>query len=136
MPEWRGLVSRAHCLCFSAGNRSSSGLVTKTYGERKRPRSEDLGSRPPYRCGRARLFFTRVAFRSVDAESGADLSFDLRRELLVLGEELLGVVASLAEPGLAVGEEGAGLRDEVVLDAEVEQLSLARDAGAVLDVEF
>ena len=57
-------------------------------------------------------------------------------DLGVLGQELLGVVAPLAEPGLAVGEEGARLLDDVVLDAEVEQLAFARDALAVLDLEL
>src|SRR6201999_4047011 len=43
----------------------------------------------------------------VDPEGGADLAFNLRRQLRVVGQELLGVVAALAEAGLAIGEERA-----------------------------
>ena len=53
-----------------------------------------------------------------------DLRLDLGRDLGVLGEELFGVVAALAEPRLAVGEERARFLDQVVLDAEVEQAAL------------
>src|SRR6476619_1695170 len=71
-----------------------------------------------------------------DAQGGADLGLELARDLRVLGEELFGVVAPLTEAGLAVGEERARFLHQVVLDAEVEQAALARDADAVLDVEL
>ena len=51
-------------------------------------------------------------------------------------EELLRVVPALAEARLSVGEERARLGDDVVVDAEVEQAALVRDALAVLDVEL
>ena len=71
-----------------------------------------------------------------DAECRPDLGLDLAGDLGVLGQELLGVVAALAETRLAVGEEGARLADDVVLDAEVQQLAFARDPLAVLDLEL
>src|SRR5262245_56919832 len=71
-----------------------------------------------------------------DAQRRADLGFDLAGDLRVLDQELLGVVSPLPEPQLAVGEERSRLLHQVVLDAEVEQLALARDAGAVLDLEL
>ena len=54
----------------------------------------------------------------------------------MLVEERLGVAAALPEPLLAVGEERAGLGDDVVLDAVVEQAARGRDALAELDVEL
>jgi hypothetical protein len=60
-----------------------------------------------------------------EAQRDADLAFDLGRELGIVGQELLGVVAALAEPRLAVGEERAGFLDQAVLHAEVEQAALA-----------
>ena len=54
----------------------------------------------------------------------------------MLVEERLGVVAPLAEPLVVVGEERAGLGDDVVLDPEVEDAARGRDALAELDVEL
>src|SRR3954454_1258155 len=71
-----------------------------------------------------------------DAERLVDLALDLLRDLLVLVEEGLGVVAPLAEPLVAVGEERARLGDDVVLDPEVEDAARGRDALAELDVEL
>src|SRR5215213_135555 len=71
-----------------------------------------------------------------DAERFVDLALDLLRDLLVLVEEGLGVVAPLAEPLVAVGEERARLGDDVVLDPEVEDAARGRDALAELDVEL
>src|SRR5215207_2187407 len=65
-----------------------------------------------------------------------DLALELGRQLRVVAEELLGVVAALAEPGLAVGEERARLLDQVVLECYVEKAALLRDPDAVLDVEL
>ena len=64
------------------------------------------------------------------------LGLDLLGDLLMLVEERLGIVAALAETLGAVGEERAGLRHDVVLDAEVEQAARRRDALAELDVEL
>src|SRR3954451_3588996 len=74
--------------------------------------------------------------RRLPAERLVDLALDLRRHLRVLAQVALGVVASLAEPLVAVGEERPRLLDDVVLHAEVEQAALRRDALPVLDVEL
>src|SRR3954467_13559520 len=73
---------------------------------------------------------------TIDLERLVDLALDLLGDLDVLVEERLGVVAALAEALVAVGEERAGLRDDVVLDAEVDQAAGGRDALAELDVEL
>ena len=57
-------------------------------------------------------------------------------ELRVVLQELLRVLAALADPQVPVGEPGAGLLDELGLDAHVDELALARDALAVVDVEL
>src|SRR5207248_4804137 len=50
-----------------------------------------------------------------DVQRLVDLGLDLLRDVLVLVQELLGVVAPLTEALLAVGEERAGLGHDVVL---------------------
>src|SRR5918992_2134914 len=65
-----------------------------------------------------------------------DLALDLARDVGVLAQVALHVVAALAQPLVAAGEERAGLLDDPVLYPEVEDAALARDAGAVLDVEL
>ncbi len=66
----------------------------------------------------------------------ADPLLDRLGHLRVVAQELLGVLASLADPGAVVGEPGAGLLDDVGLDAEVDQLAHLADALAVHDVEL
>src|SRR3954454_17355893 len=72
----------------------------------------------------------------IKPKSSADLSFDLSRQLRIVLEELLGVVAALPQAGLAVGEERARFLDQILLDAEVEKSALTRDSLPVLDVEL
>src|SRR4051794_25216818 len=71
-----------------------------------------------------------------DTHDVVDLGFEFVRDLRVLAQEALGVVASLPQPRVAVGEERPGLRDQVVLERQVEDAALRRDALAVLDVEL
>ena len=58
------------------------------------------------------------------------------RDVGVLLEELLGVLAALAEALAVVGEPGAGLLDDAGLDAEIDELADLGDALAVHDVEL
>src|SRR5919108_2045366 len=51
--------------------------------------------------------------RRLGADRLVDLALDLLRDLRVLAQVALRVVAPLAEPLLAVGEERAGLLDDV-----------------------
>src|SRR5437763_12519728 len=73
---------------------------------------------------------------AADAEGPADLCFDLGAEVGVLLDEELRVLASLAEAHVAVGEPGAGLLDDLVLDADVDQLAGLRNPLAVAYVEL
>src|SRR5438067_8687326 len=73
---------------------------------------------------------------AADAEGPADLCFDLGAEVGVLLDEELRVLATLAEAHVAVGEPGAGLLDDLVLDADVDQLAGLGDALAVAYVEL
>ena len=68
--------------------------------------------------------------------SVADGLLDLGRDLGMVAQELLGVLAALADPLRLVGEPGAGLLDHAGLDAEVDQLAGLGDALAVHDVEL
>src|SRR6266540_3906246 len=61
---------------------------------------------------------------------------DLGGELRVLLEELLGVLASLADSQVAIGEPGAGLFHDFCLDPHVDQLALAGDPLAIRDIEL
>src|SRR5215211_8675891 len=74
--------------------------------------------------------------RRLDAQDLVDLALDLVGDLRVLAQVALHVVAPLPHPLVAIREERAGLLDDPVLDAEVEDAALARDALAVLDVEL
>ena len=76
------------------------------------------------------------SFFSYDDERLVDLGLDLLGDLRMLGQIGLGIVAALAEPLVAVGEERARLRDNVVLDRQVEDAARGRDALAELDVEL
>src|SRR5713226_3242055 len=62
--------------------------------------------------------------------------FDRLVDLRILLEELLGVLAPLAEALAAVGEPGAALLDNPLVDREVEQIAGLRDAFTVHDVEL
>src|SRR5512141_1447556 len=66
----------------------------------------------------------------------AHLPLDLGRDVGVLGEELAGVLAALAELVALVGEPRAALADDLHVDADVEEAALLRDPEAVHDVEL
>src|SRR3954470_2285209 len=72
----------------------------------------------------------------IDAEDLVDLRLDLLGDLRVLVEIGLRVVAALAQPLFAIREERAGLRDDRVLDPQIQDAARARDPGAELDVEL
>ena len=69
-----------------------------------------------------------------------DISFtfshDLDHHVEVLGEELLHVLAALAELLAFVGEPRTRLLHDAEVDGDVEQRALAADALAVHDVEL
>src|SRR5438477_12841222 len=86
--------------------------------------------------------FVLVAFRScgdlLGDEAGvlADGGLDAVRDVRILLEEDLGVLAALADALAVVGEPRAGLFDHAALDAEIEDLAGLGNALAVHDVEL
>src|SRR5688572_15059866 len=71
-----------------------------------------------------------------EPELFSHLLFDLLERLRIFAQEALGVFAPLSEPLAAIREPGTALFDDAFVDGEVEQISLARDAFAVHDIEF
>src|SRR6185436_19196641 len=65
-----------------------------------------------------------------------DLLLDLRRDVGVVVEEAAGVLLALAELVAVVRVPGTGLAHDALLDADVDERALARDALAVEDVEL
>src|SRR5918994_7023506 len=102
----------------------------------RRPARRSRGHRGGRRLDGARLAVNGGHEVLADAQRLVDLGLDLPGHLDVLVQVRLGVVAALAEPLVAVGEERPRLRDDVVLDAEVEDAAGARDPLAELDVEL
>src|SRR5439155_22356126 len=70
------------------------------------------------------------------SELAPDALLDDACDVRILLEELLRVFAPLTEPLTAVGEPGAALLDDALVDGEIEQIAGARDPFAVHDVEF
>src|SRR5260370_645336 len=74
--------------------------------------------------------------RAGDAEGAANLPLDLAEEIGVLLDEELGVLAALTEAHVTVREPGPRLLDDLVLDADVDQLAGLGDTLAVADVKL
>src|SRR5262249_41758450 len=76
--------------------------------------------------GRGRGFSGRRSggrLRVANAQRGADFGLDLVAHRGVAAERVLSVVAPLAQPLALVREPCAGLVDDLVLDADVDQLA-------------
>src|SRR5512144_545895 len=71
-----------------------------------------------------------------DAELLLDLLLDLVREVRVVAQERPRVLLALTQLVALVGVPGAGLADEPLLDAHVDQAALTADSLAVEDVEL
>src|SRR5580765_4468758 len=66
-----------------------------------------------------------------EAELAADAIFDRLRDVRVFLQELLRVFAALAQTLAAVGEPRAGLFNDSLVDADVDEVAHLRDAFAV-----
>ncbi|EGJ74348.1 putative protein recA [Streptomyces sp. Tu6071] len=86
--------------------------------------------------GRLALGLLGLLRLHADAELLLDLPLDLVREVGVVLEEVAGVLLALAELVALVRVPGAGLADEAVLDAHVDEPALTADALPVEDVEL
>src|SRR3954453_11585869 len=84
--------------------------------------------------GSARRAHTRAC--AAVQELRAELRVDRRGDLRMFLEIEAGVVLALPDPLAVVAVPGAGFLDEVVIDAELDQLALARGAFAVEDLEL
>src|SRR5512143_3091325 len=71
-----------------------------------------------------------------ESETRPDLSFDLRRHVRILAEELLRVLPALPDPQVAVAEPRSRLLDDLHLETDVDQLARLGDSFAVRDVEL
>src|SRR5262249_19858727 len=71
-----------------------------------------------------------------DAEVLEHLALDRVRDVRMRVQELLGILATLADSLAAEGEPGAALLDDVVLRGEVDEVALPGEAGSVHDVEL
>src|SRR6184192_1795229 len=76
------------------------------------------------------------ALRAHVEASVAHLRFDLRGDVLVLAEELLGVLAALSDALLAVVDPRTGLVEDRGREPHVEKSALARDALVREDLDL
>src|SRR6266508_2481261 len=106
-------------------------------------------SHQPHRMGHSPLSWFRAGGSEVDGggggvfvELGADAElvedalFDLVGDVGVVAEELAGVFLALTQLVAFVGVPGAGLAEDALLDAHVDEGAFAGDAVAVEDVEL
>src|SRR6202789_4575246 len=112
-------------------------------------RDRPFRSRSPCQQGTGKLLnpglFLRVG-RGLTVAMGEDLAeqpgiladrgLDLGGDVGVLGEEILGGLAPLADALAAIRHPGAGLLHDPGLDTEVEQFARLGDADAIHDVEL
>src|SRR5215813_2674697 len=101
----------------------------------------DCGPRSLLRGGLRAVVVTVLALAGEDLlgdQAGvlADRGLDLVADVRVALEEILRVLATLADALAVVGEPGARLLDHAGLDAEVDDLAHLGDALAVHDVEL
>src|SRR4051812_28682982 len=75
-------------------------------------------------------------YDGTDTELLLDLLLDLVGHVDVLDQEVAGVLLALAQLLTLVGEPGAGLADEALLDTHVDERAFPADALAVEDVEL
>ena len=74
--------------------------------------------------------------RRLPLRCGADLALDVVGQLRVVPQELLGVVAALAQADIAVVEPCTALLDDAQLDAQIDQFAHLGNALAKHDVEL
>src|SRR5215469_5161949 len=116
-------------LVATAGNDLQPGHARATCGTRA-PGSAPAAARTGPR-GRS----IRIEARA-DAELFLDLLLDLVGEVRVGAQEVPGVLLALAELVALVGVPGAGLADDRLLHAQVDQAALPADSNSVQNIEF
>src|SRR5215471_1450220 len=97
-------------------------------------------SGPPYPSGvkpDTRYNLADSDFRVANqAKLAAHAILDRPRDVRIVAQELLGVLASLAESLAAVRKPGTAFLDDSLVDADVDEIAVARDAFAVHHVEL
>src|SRR5690606_9234402 len=86
--------------------------------------------------GTLRLFGRHLGGALLRQQLRADLRLDLLGDRRVLDQKLAHVLLALADAIPVVAVPGAGLLDDVLAHAEIDDLALARDALAVEDLEL
>src|SRR5690554_2765586 len=124
-PRTASLRSSSRRLC---SRRASSATARRSHSAKASASGLERGTLRPFgrRLGRALL---RQQLR-------ADLRLDLGGDGRVLDQELARVLLALADPIPVVAVPGAGLLDDVLAHAEIDDLALARDAVTVQDLEL
>src|SRR5712692_5568011 len=81
-------------------------------------------------------FINRLRRCGNQAERLAHLGFELGIDFLVVFEELARILAALANALALVAEPSAGFLEQVEIHGQIDEVTFARDAFAVHDVEF
>src|SRR5690606_3574575 len=127
-PRARSFCSSSRRLCSRLA--SNPRLIRRTASRGVSPGRSDLF----FLNGRFRVFRRTAAARF--QQPGADLLLDLGGDIGVLDQPLADIVLALADAIAIVAVPGAGLLDDVLADAELDQLALAGDALAVENLEI
>jgi len=83
---------------------------------------------------RGLIFFS--GFGMGQTVGGQDFGFEFVHHIEIVPEELFGLFATLADNDVAVAEEGAGFFNQVMMDAQIDQIALGADAAVEHDVKF
>ena len=101
-------------------------------GDASRPRSTGVLVRGLVGLRRVEAF----AVLTGHAERGPQPGLDLLGDVVVVDQELPGILLALPQAEIPVGVPRARLVDDVVVDAEVDEQPVMADPDVVLDVEL
>src|SRR6185437_847560 len=95
---------------------------------------------PTVSCSYSLLLFRgrhrRLNGKGLQAQFAAQFDFQLGRNILIFFQELLRILASLANPLTFIAEPGSGFLHHTLVHSQVQQVSFAGDAFSVHDVKF
>src|SRR5579859_4419201 len=141
---WRSLLSQRTGIVLLRVNRREGGVVRISHSNTNGPAmcraarvcSEENLSLLFRLWLRRRRFALRLDRRRHQPELLAQVGFQFHDEVFVFFQECAGILASLADAFAAIAEPCAGFLDEIVRNAQVDEVAYLRDALAVQDVEL